>query len=522
MVPVGKGVLYRWRKPFVVFNGCLGSFLGACWYAEMEPDLMVTHIIRFTRTALYAVGIIYDYKKSFWHLSKTDPLYPSTQKEVNLRTANHLLALCLKNKGIYVKAGQQIASMNHVLPKQFTDTLAVLQDKAEPTPFAKIEKTILREYGKPSQEIFQEIDKEPIAAASLAQVHHAYLKDGRECAVKIQYPDMKNMFKADLFTIGWMVKLIAWSFPNFEFTWILPEFKKALEMELDFKHEAQNAKRIAELFKQNKQIKIPEIYWEYIHACKINDTSCLDQNNINKHEAAALLMNCFSEQIFVHGFVHSDPHPGNLMVRKVDDKGKVIENAGEKKGLVQLVLLDHGLYKEIPEKMRIWYCKLWRGLVLRNNDDIEKYGRKLGCGDHSHLFALLLTFRPPTNKDIGLDQSLSEKDRKAIRAMFSSFEDALKLVTKLMKDLPSEMLFILRTKNLLRSINKELESNVNRFAIMARTSLAGIYKKGSQDSWWKKVRTWKIQIEFEAKLRFALFLRYLIQNWWVPFLSYIQ
>eukprot|EP01124_Arcella_intermedia_P022497 TRINITY_DN3359_c0_g1_i3.p1 TRINITY_DN3359_c0_g1~~TRINITY_DN3359_c0_g1_i3.p1 ORF type:complete len:289 (-),score=69.88 TRINITY_DN3359_c0_g1_i3:47-913(-) len=288
MVPVGKGVLYRWRKPFVVFNGCLGSFLGACWYAEMEPDLMVTHIIRFTRTALYAVGIIYDYKKSFWHLSKTDPLYPSTQKEVNLRTANHLLALCLKNKGIYVKAGQQIASMNHVLPKQFTDTLAVLQDKAEPTPFAKIEKTILREYGKPSQEIFQEIDKEPIAAASLAQVHHAYLKDGRECAVKIQYPDMKNMFKADLFTIGWMVKLIAWSFPNFEFTWILPEFKKALEMELDFKHEAQNAKRIAELFKQNKQIKIPEIYWEYIHACKINDTSCLDQNNINKHEVSTM------------------------------------------------------------------------------------------------------------------------------------------------------------------------------------------------------------------------------------------
>src|SRR5690349_4106869 len=94
-------------------------------------------------------------------------------------------------------------------------------------------------------------------------------------------------------------------------------------------------------------------------------------------------MKCFAEQIHIHGWIHSDPHPGNLLARKVN-------------GVTQLVLLDHGLYRAFEEKHRLWYCKLWRAMLLRDNARIDKYGRKLGAGDLSNVLALFLTFRPPS------------------------------------------------------------------------------------------------------------------------------
>jgi len=247
---------------------------------------------------------------------------------------------------------------------------------------------------------------------------------------------------------------------------------------------------------------------EFVHGCKINDLKALNNAGISPTEAATLLAECFAKQIYVHGFIHSDPHPGNLLVRKFNKK-------------TQLVLLDHGLYKEFPEKLRIWYCKLWRALVLRNNEEIDKYGRKLGCGEYSALFALILTFRPPTNIDIGLEKKLTEQDRNEIRTMFKgiSFGDGLKIITELLKSLPPELLFVLRTTNLLRSINNDLGSLVNRFAIMARMSLRGIHKKKSA-TWWSVLKSLKIRLEFEFKLQVFSLIQYLILHfgtWWMPY-----
>jgi len=246
---------------------------------------------------------------------------------------------------------------------------------------------------------------------------------------------------------------------------------------------------------------------EFVHGCKINDLECLKNAGINPAEAAKLLAECFAKQIYIHGFIHSDPHPGNLLVRTFNKK-------------TQLVLLDHGLYKEFPEKLRIWYCKLWRALILRNNEDIEKYGRKLGCGEYSNIFALILTFRPPTNVDIGLENKLTEQDKIEIRSMFKgkSFGDGLRIVTQLLQSLPPELLFVLRTTNLLRSINNDLGSLVNRFAIMARTSLQGIHKKESA-TWWNTLRSLKVKLEFEFKLQLFSLIQYLVLHlgtWWLP------
>lgn len=97
-----------------------------------------------------------------------------------------------------------------------------------------------------------------------------------------------------------------------------------------------------------------------------------------------MVIKCFADQIYVHGWIHSDPHPGNLMARKLAN------------GKTQIVLLDHGLYRSFPNPHRKWYCKLWKAIILRDQDKIEKYGRKLGAGDYYKIFALVLSFRPPS------------------------------------------------------------------------------------------------------------------------------
>lgn len=148
------------------------------------------------------------------------------------------------------------------------------------------------------------------------------------------------------------------------------------------------------MFKGNDNVKIPDVNWnlstkriltmEYIDGIKINDLISLKRESIDKHKVAEILVDMFSTQVFEHGFVHSDLHPGNLFIRKL------------KNGKLQLVLLDHGLYREIPENVRLNYCHLWKALVLRDFEEIKYYSKELGAGDYYEIFAAMLTHRTPT------------------------------------------------------------------------------------------------------------------------------
>lgn len=299
-------------------------------------------------------------------------------------------------------------------------------------------------------------------------------------------------------------------FPKFEFTWVLPEFERAILTELDFREEAKNGDRARENFKNNPEIKIPDIHYdlsgrkvltmEFIYGIKINDKAALQKAGFDPFKVAKMLIECFSKQIYEDGWIHSDPHPGNLLIRR--------DQAGE----TQLVVLDHGLYQEFPDKERIWYCKLWKAIVLRNNEEIEKYGRKLGCGEFSHIFALLLSFRPPSNKDIGMTRALTPEDIKDIKAQFKGMDrsDGVEMINRLLESMPRSILFVLRTTNLLRSINKELGAEVNRFLLMARCSLKGVYAKKEGLYW--RILEWLLIVRFEVSFyMFQMLLK--IQNY---------
>jgi aarF domain-containing kinase len=152
-----------------------------------------------------------------------------------------------------------------------------------------------------------------------------------------------------------------------------------------------NAERIAELFKGEERIVIPKIYWQYTtesvlvmsyeEGKSITNRDYIRKNNIQIKDIANILTDAFNKQIFEFGFVHSDPHPGNLFVRKEKVNGKE---------MTKLVLLDHGLYRDLDDSFRYNYCLLWRGLITQNKDFLRESCNALGVTQFE-LFISVLT-----------------------------------------------------------------------------------------------------------------------------------
>jgi len=513
VITIGKGKIKRkWPKRLMLVLLSLASLTTYfCYKEDIPPTHFFTHLWRAYNASLIVSKIAFDYKMSFWGMTEDHPDYKKTYHETNLRAARSLLTLSLMNKGTYIKAGQQLASLDHALPPEFIQVLSVLQDRVEPRNFEEIRRTFEDQFGCGPHDIFAHFDETPIAAASIAQVHHAFLKDGKEVAVKVQYHDLEEMVKSDLLTITFLTACLARLFPQMQFSWILPEFKQAMAQELDFLNEGYNAERTRFNFRNESYIKIPEIYWEltgpkvltmeFIHGIKINDIEKLKMEKFDTVEIADKLIKCFSQQIFIDGWIHADPHPGNLLVRRNQNND------------TQIVILDHGLYSLFPSKLRLRFCKLFKAIIMRNQEDIDKYGRKLGCGEQANLFALILTFRPPSNTDVGLNNALTKEDFDEIRAMFGgkSRIDSVEMLNHLLEDVPREVLFVLRCMTHLRTINRALGAKINRFEVMGKHAVKAIYL--SSTSYLSSVKYWFEMVIFNLRLYFLVQIMYFYSLW---------
>ncbi|KAK4278071.1 hypothetical protein QN277_015967 [Acacia crassicarpa] len=443
--------------------------------SDSFPDKIstVVHgILRSSRAIITVACTVADYKYSLRGLQKDSNEYRYEMSEVHLRSAKRILKLCEANKGFYVKAGQFVAAQG-VIPKEYSSTLSALQDQVAPCSFKTIKEVLMHNLGPDFSEMILSVSEQPIAAASVSQVHRAVLKSGHEVAIKVQYPDLEQQMNFDTRTMSFLSKTIAQFFPEYRFQWLASAFTRTLALELDFVQEARNSERAASNFENNKFIRVPCVFWElttrqvltmqFCTGQKIDDLDFLKQIGVDPKKVARALVEIFAEMIFVHGYIHCDPHPGNILVSRDSYNG------------FSLVLLDHGIYRELDEEFRKDFCQLWEALLLQDSKKIMCLGERFGIGEYSKYLPIIFTGRSIESKSgLGSGMSVEEKEnmKKELRSLL--FED----LSPFMESLPPEFLSIMRVDGLLRAIIRKLgASRWIRWLAYAKYGMYGIYQK---------------------------------------------
>lgn len=276
-------------------------------------------------------------------------------------------------KGIIVKIGQFLSMRHDVLPSAFTQELIDLQDSLPAIPYHRISRSIEKELGKPIEDVFQTFEKDAVAAASLAQVHRAILKDGNKVAVKILRPNIEKIAKADMSTlrlIARVVQRIPALRKKMNFVELHQEFSKTIYRELDGIQEMGHIQKFKHLFHQS--IKVPTVYeqyttkrlliMEYIEGTKIADQAQLKNDNINTLKNAEVILECYLRQVLVHGFIHLDPHPGNILIKRNG----------------QVCFLDFGMVTQLSTEEIQTIRDLLQSIMFADVDGIVSCIEKLG------------------------------------------------------------------------------------------------------------------------------------------------
>lgn len=289
------------------------------------------------------------------------------------RSARRFLNLATSVKGLMIKSGQVMGARADLFPDEYVEVLSKLHDDVPPRSFAEIRTVVDGELGRPLEDVFSDFDERPVASASLAQVHRATLSDGRQVAVKIQYPDIGEIVKVDLRNIRLIARVAGkvW-LRDFDLQSFVNELEFAASQELDFINEGHNAERIAREFAGWDQIVVPTIVWEhsslrllvmeYVDGVKTTDARGLARIGARQEDVLRLLVDAYMEQVLVKGFFHADPHPGNIFVQPGP----------------RLVLLDFGLCKELSREFRRDYIGLTFAMVTGNKNVIGNSLRKIG------------------------------------------------------------------------------------------------------------------------------------------------
>src|SRR5574341_1811143 len=244
--------------------------------------------------------------------------------------ASRYRALANELGGVLIKVGQFLSARVDVLPEEITSELSELQDEVRAEEFADIRRGVEAELG-PLEAVFAEFDGKPLAAASLGQVHRARLRapsNGvQNIVVKVQRPNIEKIIATDLAALRTVTNWLNYYRPlrkRANLPALLSEFTRILDGELDYLAEGRNAESFAENFKNEAAVRVPRVVWthttkrvlalEDVYAIKITDYAAITAAGVDRAEVADRLFATYLKQIFVDGFFHADPHPGNLFV----------------------------------------------------------------------------------------------------------------------------------------------------------------------------------------------------------------
>lgn len=293
-----------------------------------------------------------------------------TRPERLRRIAVSYRKLAIEMGGVLIKAGQFLSARVDVLPEVVTNELSGLQDEVPPEDFDEIRRLAEAELGGPLSQYFEFFDTEPLAAASLGQVHRALLKTNPETetdsanpgdepifngrvVVKIQRPRIEQIIQTDiaaLRTVGRWIRRYKPISRRANVPALLNEFERILYEEIDYLAEGRNAETFAANFANHPEVCVPRVFWpqttrrvltlEDVFAIKITDYEAITAAGVARSEVAQRLFDVYLEQIFKHEFFHADPHPGNLFVCPGED------------GDWQLTFVDFGMVGRVPPNMR--------------------------------------------------------------------------------------------------------------------------------------------------------------------------
>jgi predicted unusual protein kinase regulating ubiquinone biosynthesis (AarF/ABC1/UbiB family) len=274
-----------------------------------------------------------------------------------------------------VKLGQLLSTRPDLLPPAYVEALTRLQDDVTPFPYEEVEKIVTEELGVRISKAFAEFSREPLAAASLGQVHRAILRDGRVVVVKVQRPGIRQQVIDDLEALAEIAAVLDRRTKigkRFQFTAMVEEFRKTLLAELDYRREAGNLTKLADILADFERIVVPRpvpdyvtprvLTMDYIPGRKINDMSPVALLEIDGEALAEDLFRAYLKQIFIDGFFHADPHPGNVFI--TDDS--------------RIALLDLGMVDRIGPRLQEQLLQMVLAISEGRADEVSDVAIKIG------------------------------------------------------------------------------------------------------------------------------------------------
>jgi predicted unusual protein kinase regulating ubiquinone biosynthesis (AarF/ABC1/UbiB family) len=397
-------------------------------------------------------------------------------RPTRMRTiARRFRVLAVDLGGLMIKVGQFGSSRLDVLPPEITKELESLQDEVPPVPFPEIRALAEAELGVPLERAYSFFDPVPVAAASLGQAHRARLSDQdaedtglRDVVVKVQRPDIGEIVAVDLSALRriarWLsrVRLVS---DRVDVPALTEEFAAISLLEIDYLHEASNAEAFADQFADDARVSVPEFVWERttrrvltmqdVTAIKISDVGALRGAGIDPAEVAAEFASVMFDQLFVHGYFHADPHPGNIFVTPADD---LVDAAAPRPW--RFTFVDFGMMGEVPDTLRQGLRRLLVAAASRDGrgmvEGIREVGVLLPSADTLELERAMTTLFARFG-GMGFAE-LQEVDPREFQAFADEFGG---LVRSLPFQFPENFLLIIRAMSLTSGMCSRLDPAFN-------------------------------------------------------------
>lgn len=442
----------------------------------------------------------------FWELVlpylRFQNLTARTRKDRLRKTAVQFRSLATDMGGVMIKVGQFLSSRVDVLPEEITRELAVLQDEVAPEDFEEIRHIAETELGASLGELFLEFDPEPLAAASLGQVHRAKLhnpvNDFDQVVVKVQRPNIETIIQTDLAalgTVGRWVRHFRSISKRANVTALLKEFSDITFEEIDYLAEAGNAETFTANFNDRPGVNVPKVVWthttkrvltlENVLAIKITDYESITAAGISRVEVARRLFGTYLQQIFEDGFFHADPHPGNLFVTPVFSSRQHWT----------LTFVDFGMVGKVSPDLKAGLREMAIGIGTQNPDRViisfQMLGVLLPEADTERIKELIVTeFERFWGKSMSELQQIQFDE---MRELVIEYRD---LIVDMPFQMPAKLLFLFRCIGILSGMCTGLDPDFNAWKEIEPFAKKAIAEETTKDwhYWVQELGTYGLTI----------------------------